>query len=252
MQHTAGSPRGNALQGLHQQLQLQRRTGTTWWCLFGGGGRLLLQKAVRSSRAGLRWPSAQGITVPTQPQDTSMAGQCSACTARCCVSLRVYQAHFLLLTRASAPKSSTSPPRNTMRCRNSRPNGSPAISAVLGARIGCPFASIHGLSRPLLSKPAGRPMMTACIRVAARLWLPLLKALGLLLLVVLLHACWHGAFKADICRNAKRSASEPHAQAVPNMQQTGVECCSRYAQRRSRPPIHTAGVISAESCTSMP
>jgi hypothetical protein len=70
------------------------------------------------------------------------------------------------------------------------------MSAVLGARIGCPFASIHGLSLPLLSKPAGRPMMTACTRVAARLWLPLLKALGLL--VVLLHACWHGAFKADI------------------------------------------------------
>lgn len=108
-------------------------------------------------------------------------------------------------TRASAPKSSTSPPRKTMRCRNSRPKGSPAMSAVLGARMGCPFASIHGLSLPLLSKPAGRPMIAAWTRVAGRLWLPLLKALGLLLLlaVVLLHACWHGAFKADICRSAK-------------------------------------------------
>jgi hypothetical protein len=92
-------------------------------------------------------------------------------------------------------------------------------------------------------------MMTACTRVAARLWLPLLKALGLL--VVLLHACWHGAFKADICRNAKRNASATHAQAVPDMQQTGVEFVVRVEQRRSRPLIHTAGVMSAASCTSM-
>lgn len=89
-----------------------------------------------------------------------------------------------------------------MRCRNSRPKGSPAMSAVLGARIGCPFASIHGLSLPLLSKPAGRPTMAACTRVAARLLLPLLKAFGLLLLLVvlLLHACWHAFNEADICK----------------------------------------------------
>jgi hypothetical protein len=78
------------------------------------------------------------------------------------------------------------------------------MSAVLGARIGWPFASIHGLSLPLLSKPAGLPMITACTRVAARLLLPLLKARGLLLLLeLLLHACWwHGAFKADILKTS--------------------------------------------------
>lgn len=71
-------------------------------------------------------------------------------------------------------------------------------------------------------------MMTACTRVAARLWLPLLKARGLLLLVVLLlHACWHGAFKADICRNTTRHASPMHAQAVPGMQQRRVELVVR-------------------------
>lgn len=40
-------------------------------------------------------------------------------------------------------------------------------------------------------------MIAARTRVAARLLLPLLKLRGLLLLL-LLHACWHGAFKADI------------------------------------------------------
>jgi hypothetical protein len=98
------------------------------------------------------------------------------------------------------------------------------MSAVLGARIGCPFASIHGLSLPLLSKPAGRPTMAACTRVAARLLLPLLKARGLLLLVVvlLLHACWHAdAFiEADICgyRSCGASAlvsAQDRANAAP-------------------------------------
>lgn len=44
--------------------------------------------------------------------------------------------------------------------------------------------------------------MAACTRVAARLLLPLLNARGLLLLVVvlLLHACWHADtfIEADI------------------------------------------------------
>lgn len=52
-------------------------------------------------------------------------------------------------------------------------------------------------------------MIAARTRVAARLLLPLLK-LGGLLLLLLLHACWHGAFKADICKQATQvSIQEP-------------------------------------------
>ena len=46
------------------------------------------------------------------------------------------------LMSASAEKSFTSPPRNTIRFDMSRPNGSPAMSCVRGGSNGCAFAII--------------------------------------------------------------------------------------------------------------
>lgn len=72
------------------------------------------------------------------------------------------------------------------------------MSCVLGARIGCPFACIHGLSQAL-SAPVDCWLgvhRAARTRTAERAWLPLLARRGLL------QAAWlHVLARTDICRS---------------------------------------------------
>lgn len=104
------------------------------------------------------------------------------------------------LTMASAPKSSTSPPRNTIRCRSSNPKGSPAMSAVLGAMMGWPLASIQGRSRPLDCCCSG--VHSAARTGATRCLLDVLHLTDLLLLAAL----WlQDAVSADILQTTRRA-----------------------------------------------